>query len=68
MGMNEQWNGKGDKSRVTNMRAYWNSDLWKKEMITSNKRCLFLDDENIFLDDENNSEPLTNISEKDEEG
>lgn len=40
------WNGKGSKSRVKDLKAYWDSPLWKKkeEMNCNYKRCLFLDD------------------------
>lgn len=40
-----EWNGKGDKSRVTDIKAYWDSPLWKKkDMNYNHERCLFLDD------------------------
>lgn len=40
------WNGKGSKSRVTDIKAYWDSPLWKKKetMNYNHQRCLFLDD------------------------
>jgi hypothetical protein len=41
------WNGKGSKSRVTDIKAYWDSPLWKKKESNVNynhERCLFLDD------------------------
>lgn len=39
--------GKGDKNRVSDLNAYWNSPLWdnlKKSKDSQNKRFLFLDD------------------------
>jgi hypothetical protein len=55
--------GKGDKNRVSNMRAYWNSPLWDKKIPTDTvdlykpKRFLLLDDmrnpENCYIHDEN---------------
>jgi hypothetical protein len=54
------WNGKGSKSRVKDLKAYWNSPLWKKkeEMEYNNYRNCFVDDirkpEQAFLYDGSN--------------
>ena len=54
-----EWNGKGSKSRVTDIRAYWDSALWENKNKMSSKKCLFLDDvrevEQAFLWDKNKS-------------
>ena len=40
------WNGKGSKSRVNDIKAYWDCPLWNKKdnMENEYRRCLFLDD------------------------
>lgn len=41
--MSDAWHGgKGDKSRVTDMTAYWNCPLWNRS--AKNRKALFLDD------------------------
>lgn len=42
--MNETWNGKGSKSRVKDLKSYWDSPLWKNTNEMFFKKCLFLDD------------------------
>jgi hypothetical protein len=63
--MSNEWHGgKGSKSRVTNIKSYWDSPLWDKSNIvakdmTETKRFLFLDDvrdvSHAYLWDDNTS-------------